>query len=137
MNKSSSIATFWAACLLLAGDSAKLCGMRFLILALLLLAANAQGSSISGEYSVSGVSQSGTKYTGKATIRQRGQVYVVGWTLLGGTIYRGTGVLQNNHFAVMWTPCGVSSYTIQGKTLKGIWAGCEDSKTGTETLTKK
>jgi hypothetical protein len=113
--------------------------MRLLLLALFLLAAaSAQGSSsIGGEYSVSGVSQSGTKYTGKATIRQRGQVYVVGWTLLDGTIYRGTGVLQNNHFAVMWTPCGVSSYTVQGKTLKGIWAGCEDSKTGTETLTKK
>jgi hypothetical protein len=112
--------------------------MRPLLLAILLLAtANAQGSSLSGEYSVTGVYQSGTKYTGKATIRQRGQVYVVGWTLSNGTTYRGTGVLQNNHFAVMWTPCGVTSYLVQGKTLKGIWAGCEESKTGTEILTKK
>jgi hypothetical protein len=113
--------------------------MRLLFLALLLLTtANAQGSSsIVGEYTVAGANPSGTTYKGKATIRQNGRVYVVGWTLDNGTTYKGTGVLQNNHFAVMWTPCGVSSYTVQGRTLKGIWAGCEDTKTGTETLTKR
>jgi hypothetical protein len=112
--------------------------MRPLLLALLLLAtAHAQGSSLSGEYTVAGTFVSGQPYTGKATIRQKGQVYVVGWTLVNGTTYKGTGIVQNNHFAVVWTPCGVSSYTISGKTLRGIWAGCEDSKTGTETLTRK
>jgi hypothetical protein len=112
--------------------------MRPLLLALFLLAtAHAQNSSLGGEYTVSGRFVSGAPYTGKATIRQRGQVYVVGWTLENGTTYKGTGIVQNNHFAVMWTPCGVSSYTISGKTLRGIWAGCEDSKTGTETLTRK
>jgi hypothetical protein len=112
--------------------------MRPLLLALLLMAtAHAQSSNLGGEYAVSGTYPGGTTYTGKATIRPKGQVYVVGWTLSNGTTYKGTGVVQNNHFAVVWTPCGVSSYTVSGKTLRGIWAGCEDNKTGTETLTRK
>lgn len=103
----------------------------------LLGTATAQNPSLSGEYKVTGSHASGTKYTGKATIRQTGQVYVIGWTLSDGNSYKGTGVLQGTHFAVTWTPCGVSSYTVRGNTLEGIWAGCGNTQTGKETLIKK
>ena len=104
---------------------------------LLLGTATAQNPNLSGEYKVVGSHSSGTKYTGKATIRQTGQVYVIGWTLTDGSSYKGTGVLQGTHFAVSWTPCGVSLYAISGNTLDGIWAGCENTKTGKETLIKR
>lgn len=110
---------------------------KFILIALLLSPAAAQKSGLSGEYKVTGSHASGTKYTGKATIRQTGQVYVVGWTLNDGSSSRGTGVLQGSHFAVTWTPCGVSSYTVRGNTLDGIWAGCGNTQTGKETLTKR
>jgi hypothetical protein len=109
---------------------------KYTIIALLGTAL-AQNPSLSGEYKVTGSHPSGTPYAGKATIRQTGQVYVIGWTLSDGNSYKGTGVLQGTHFAVAWTPCGVSSYTLRGNTLEGIWAGCENTKTGKETLTKK
>jgi hypothetical protein len=111
-----------------------LCGFA---LVLLLGTATAQNPNLSGEYKVLGSHSSGTKYTGKATIRQTGQVYVIGWTLSDGSNYKGTGVVQGTHFAVSWTPCGVSSYTVRGNTLDGIWAGCGNTQTGKETLTKR
>ncbi len=106
-------------------------------LAFILSSATAQNNGITGQYTVKGSHPSGTTYTGKATIRQTGQVYVIGWTLSDGIAYKGTGILQGTHLAVTWTPCGVSSYTVRGSTLDGIWAGCENIKTGKETLTRK
>ena len=107
------------------------------IIALLFGTAIAQNPSLNGEYTVTGSHSSGTKYTGKATIRQTGQVYVIGWTLNDGSTYKGTGVLQGTHLAVAWTPCGVSSYAVRGNTLEGVWAGCGNTQTGKETLTKR
>jgi hypothetical protein len=108
-----------------------------LIIGLLFGSAAAQTPSISGSYNVTGSHESGTKYSGKATIRQTGQVYAVGWTLNDGSSYKGTGVLQGTHFAVTWTPCGVSLYTVRASTLEGVWAGCGNTKMGKETLTKR
>ena len=122
---------------------ATLCNMKkhsrnlVLVIALLIGTTIAQTPSINGIYSVVGSHQSGTKYTGKAVIRQTGQVYVVGWTLNDSSTYKGIGVLQGSHFAVTWTPCGVSSYTVRGNVLDGVWAGCSDTKMGKETLTRR
>jgi hypothetical protein len=108
-----------------------------LVFGLLFGSAAAQTPNISGSYNVTGSHESGTKYTGKATIRQTGQVYAMGWKLNDGSVYNGTGVLQGTHFAVTWTPCGVSLYTLRGSTLEGVWAGCGNTKMGKETLTKR
>ena len=110
---------------------------KYAVIAWLLGSVAAQNSSLSGEYKVTGSHASGTTYTGKATIRQTGQVYVIGWTLNDGSSYKGTGVFQGTHLAVAWTPCGVSSYTVRGGILEGIWAGCGNTQTGQETLTKR
>ena len=110
---------------------------NILVIGLLFGSAAAQTPSIVGSYNVTGSHESGTKYTGKATIRQTGQVYVVGWVLNDGSSYKGTGVLQGAHFAVTWTPCGVSLYTVRASTLDGVWAGCGNTKMGKEILTKR
>lgn len=104
-------------------------------------------ADISGFYACKGREASGGIYTGVAVVTKRGDVYVVQWTLSGGSSYTGVGMRQGDKLVAGWAMPkedkifrGVNSYTIQstasGPVLNGRWAAIPgNGQQHAETLT--
>ena len=98
-------------------------------------------ADLGGSYQVSGTNpgNAGT-YQGDVSIAKKGDVYAVNWKI-GDTKYVGTGLLNNQSFAVVYKDKGTSGlalYAIQPDgSLSGFYAGHGDTQVGKETWTPK
>jgi hypothetical protein len=108
---------------------------------------NLQGShELNGDYQITlGQNRDGmTNYTGKVTIRPRGDTYIFTW-YVPSLAAIGVGIRLNDMLVVAYGTSsdprkmpGVVAYQVQDPTaLIGIWGIAGQKQTGTETLTRK
>jgi len=94
---------------------------------------------LEGTYTITaGKNTSGKPYGGKVAIAKNGETYTVKWTLPNES-YSGVGILVGNTMVVGWGQddgFGVVIYGQDGGNFKGKWASANDTKLGSETLTK-
>ncbi len=104
---------------------------------LLIIASTAKALDLSGEYSVQGTSSyTGEAYQGHAKVNKMGDVYVVAWRI-DNELYKGTGLLLDKSFAVIYedpeSSAGLALYTVlPSGELKGIYTTQGQSAVGTE-----
>lgn len=94
---------------------------------------------LDGTYTItSGKNAAGKPYTGKVDIAKNGETYTVKWTLPNES-YSGVGILVGDTMVVGWgqdNGFGTVIYVQDGANFKGKWASANDTKLGSETLTK-
>jgi len=92
--------------------------------------------SLSGTYTV--VKATGG-YTGTVSIVPTGETYAFTWSLNTGS-FRGIGIKRGDVLSVGWSPSGmvgVVSYEISRDALIGRWSTLNETRTGSETLTRR
>ena len=107
-----------------------------------MIAPLALAGDIVGQYTFEGSNPgSQAKYAGRAMIEKKGDAYLVGWQI-GNQELAGTGILQNNTFAVVYiarnskTEPGLVLYTIlPNGMLVGKFTNLGGTSLGTETWT--
>lgn len=102
-----------------------------------------QAARFAGTYAVRGTNPGGGGgYTGTVTIRARGEVYDVTWTV-GRDEFRGVGIADGDCLAVAYTDPGGSGSNVliyhadNAGNLSGSWATGSLAKLGRETATRK
>lgn len=104
---------------------------------LLIFASTAMALDLSGEYSVQVTSyEDGEIYQGQAKVSRMADVYVVVWNF-DDQLYTGTGLLQDNSFAVVYddpnSSAGLALYKVlPSGELKGIYTNMGQTAAGTE-----
>lgn len=96
---------------------------------------------LEGIYDCEGTNSGGGSYQGTVVIIQNGDCYQVTWHI-GSQIYLGVGLMQGDRLSVGYrdlsgSSTGVVVYKVEGEKLQGVWAMPGDTKTGTETLTRR
>jgi hypothetical protein len=92
--------------------------------------------NLNGTYTIV---RSSSGYTGTVAIVPTGETYSVTWAVSGGG-FRGVGIKRGDVLSVGWSPgatVGVVSYDIARDTLVGRWSLLNETRVGTETLTKR
>lgn len=95
-------------------------------------------TDISGDYTVTGHSGSGTDYEGELRIQKQGKVYQFHWW--AGNQFEGIGIVNGGYVAVSYSDdpsaiedCGVVIYRILANgTLDGLWGFYGEDEMGTE-----
>ncbi|QDU38326.1 hypothetical protein Mal4_26530 [Maioricimonas rarisocia] len=98
---------------------------------------------LAGKYRCVGTNPGGTKYEGTVTIAQKGETYLLTWSIAGGT-HQGVGVVRKGMLCSSWATnaggrvvTGIVVYEIKGKTLDGTWTMLPGTgEVLTETLTR-
>lgn len=104
---------------------------------LLFIASTGMALDPSGEYSVQVTSyEDGEVYQGQAKVSRMADVYIVVWNF-DDQHYTGTGLLQDNSFAVVYddpnTAAGLALYKVlPSGELKGIYTNMGQTAVGTE-----
>ncbi len=94
------------------------------------------GSSLNGDYNVSGKNPNGSGYTSQLTVAPRAGGYQFAWSNNAS----GFGIKQGNNVSVgIGGPrCAFVAYEIRSNgVLDGVWGGYGSEKTGTEKATRK
>lgn len=99
---------------------------------------------ISGYYTCKGQETGGKSYSGVAVVSKKGDVYLISWTVGGGSNFVGVGVRQGDTLSASWALAGerglvrgVNVYKVEpGPRLVGRWATLPgNGYLQTETLT--
>lgn len=111
------------------------------ILALLVCSA-AQAQDISGTYDVEGGNPGAQgRYAGQAAVKATGDTFQV-LRQIGSQTHRGTGILQDRHFSVVYQADGeapgVAVYDVAPDgSMTGVWTGLGGTALGIETWRRR
>lgn len=109
-------------------------------MALLFFTVSAFAGNPVGKYLVAGKNPGGKgTYAGTVTVVKTGETYKVTWDV-GGTIFVGTGVGDENFLAVSYVSgdnTGLALYGDDGENWTGIWTYQKGTALGAESWTRK
>ena len=81
-----------------------------------------RGALIAGRYTAEGRNPDGSGYSGTAEISQDGDAVAIAWSV-GGSAYRGTGVIEGRVVTVDWGDATPIVYVLMPDgSLHGTWA---------------